>query len=73
MTPRYLFVDDHGKSLWGTCGHCQRRVDNYDDLHRVTPIMRGGRGVECVLRGDITPDLAKPLGFRADGPEQRNP
>lgn len=61
MTPD-LLVDDTGASLYGSCSHCQRTVDNYDDLHRVTPIMRGGRGVECVLRGDIAPHEAAPLG-----------
>lgn len=38
--------------LWGMCGHCHRRVDNADPEHRVTPIVEGGRGVECKLRGD---------------------
>lgn len=51
-----------GESLWGRCGHCQRRVDNHDELHRVSEIMRGGLGVECVLRGDIEPRDAMPLG-----------
>lgn len=59
---RGLLVDAGGVSLYGSCSHCQRRVDNHDDLHRVTPIMRGGRGVECVLRGDIAPNEAAPLG-----------
>jgi len=55
---QYLYGDG---SLEGRCGHCQRRVDNYDDLHRVTSIMRGGKGVECALRGDILPHEAAPL------------
>lgn len=53
-----------GETMTGRCGHCQRSVDNYDDLHRITSIMRGGRGVECVLRGDIDPQEAAPLGHR---------
>ncbi len=61
-----LLVDDEGRTLWGRCGHCQRRVDNHDELHRVSAIMRGGRGVECVLRGDIEPSEAMPLGHRKD-------
>jgi hypothetical protein len=61
----YLFLDDDGHSLYGSCSHCRRRVDNHDDLHRVSAIMRGGRGVECVLRGDITGPQAQLLG-RAD-------
>lgn len=59
-----LLVGDGGKSLYGSCSHCRRTVDNHDDNHRVTSIMRGGRGVECVLRGDILPHDAKPLGSR---------
>ena len=50
-----------GVSLYGTCSRCMRRVDNYDPNHRVTSIVRGGRGVECVLRGDITAEEAWPL------------
>jgi hypothetical protein len=40
--------------LGGVCGHCQRQVNNadHDGIHRVTPILKGGRGVECKLRGD---------------------
>lgn len=53
-----------GGSTWGTCSHCHRTVDNHDDDHRVTSILDGGRGVECVHRGDITRDLAMPLGPR---------
>lgn len=59
---RALLTDDRGVSLHGRCGHCQRRVDNHDELHRVSEIMRGGYGVECVLRGDIDPVDAQPLG-----------
>jgi hypothetical protein len=59
-----LLVDDEGASLAGSCSHCQRRVDNHDEHHRVTSIVRGGRGVECVLRGDIRPGEAMPLGWR---------
>lgn len=55
------FVDDDGQSLYGLCGHCQVRVDNYDPNHRVTPILQGGRGVECVLRGDIPARQGGPL------------
>lgn len=39
--------------LFGTCGRCQRVVDNRDPQHRVTSIVEGGRGVECELRGDF--------------------
>lgn len=63
---RSLLVDDEGRSLHGSCSHCQRRVDNHDDLHRVSAIGRGGRGVECVLRGDIRHADAMPLGHRRD-------
>lgn len=45
-----------GKPLAGCCGHCRRLVDSSDPDHRVTAIMRGGHGVECVLRGDIEPE-----------------
>lgn len=38
--------------LDGRCGDCQREVTNEDPDHRVTPILKGGRGVECKLRGD---------------------
>lgn len=58
------FVDSDGESLYGKCSHCQRAVDNYDELHRVTSTMRGGRGVECVMRGDIDASQARPLGLR---------
>ena len=57
------FIDESGESLWGRCGWCERNVDNHDELHRVTSIIRGGRGVECVLRGDIKPHDAQPLGW----------
>lgn len=51
-----------GESLYGHCSRCSRRVDNFDPNHRVTSIMRGGRGVECVLRGDIESVDGAPLG-----------
>lgn len=60
-----LLVDEHGKSLYGQCGACDRLVTNHDPGHRVSAIMRGGRGVECVQRGDITPAEAMPLGEKA--------
>lgn len=60
--PRELLVDDGDGSLSGSCSHCRRVVDNHDDNHRVSAILLGGRGVECVLRGDIQPLQAKPLG-----------
>ncbi|MES1975843.1 MAG: hypothetical protein V4472_25575 [Pseudomonadota bacterium] len=60
-TEQFLWL---GVSLDGFCSHCRRNVDNYDDLHRVTSIVRGGRGVECCLRGDIVPQQAAPLGHR---------
>ena len=56
-----LLVDDGNISLWGLCGFCQRNVDNYDVYHRVSGISRGGKGVECVLRGDIQPIEGGPL------------
>lgn len=56
-----IFVDEDGESFYGRCGHCRLRVDNFDANHRVTSIMRGGRGVDCVLRGDIEPWEAGPL------------
>ena len=58
------YRDETGRSLYGVCSYCQRNVDNYDPLHRVTRILRGGRGVECVQRGDIEPHEAQPLGWR---------
>lgn len=64
--PAWDFIGDDLKSLSGRCSHCQRSVDNHDELHRVTSIVRGGRGVECVLRGDIDPHEARPLGFRPE-------
>lgn len=48
-----LLADENGNDLHGMCGHCQREVNNYDPCHRVSAILRGGKGVECVLRGDI--------------------
>lgn len=53
---------DDGDSLFGLCGHCQIMVDNHDPNHRVSALLRGGRGVECVLRGDIHVSEAAPLG-----------
>lgn len=58
---RSLFVDDEDRSLYGSCSHCHRRVDNYDEMHRVSAILRGGKGVECVLRGDIAASQGAPL------------
>lgn len=58
------YTDTDGDTLWGHCGFCGIEVDNYDANHRVTSVMRGGKGVECVLRGDITPSDARPLGRR---------
>lgn len=51
----------NGTPLRGLCGHCQIQVDSTDPNHRVTSIVRGGRGVECVLRGDIRPIEGGPL------------
>lgn len=47
--------------LRGLCGYCGVNVDSTDPNHRVTSIMHGGRGVECVLRGDIPAHLGGPL------------
>jgi hypothetical protein len=63
--PREVLIDDDGSSLYGSCSHCARRVDNHDEHHRVSAIMQGGRGVECVLRGDIASQQAMPLGRRS--------
>lgn len=49
------------EQMHGSCGHCGVTVDNREPNHLVTPIMDGGRGVECVLRGDIHPMHAGPL------------
>lgn len=57
-----LLTNGGGRSMHGSCPHCNRMVDNHDELHRVSSVVRGGRGVECVLRGDITPGEAQPLG-----------
>jgi hypothetical protein len=65
--PRDLLVDDAGKSLSGSCSHCRRLVDNHDENHRVSAIMLGGRGVECVVRCDIHPSKAMPLGRYGGG------
>lgn len=51
--PLKLCTDDQGVSLSGSCSRCQRVVDNHDELHRVS-----------VLRGDITHQLARPMGPR---------
>jgi hypothetical protein len=51
----------NGEPLRGRCGHCQIHVDSTDPNHRVTSIVRGGRGVECVLRGDISAAEGGPL------------
>lgn len=65
MKHQDLLVDDtNGLSLFGSCSRCKRTVDNHDPDHRVSAILRGGRGVECVLRGDILPNEAQPLGPR---------
>ncbi len=64
MDRSLLVYDDADVSLSGRCSHCQRSVDNHDELHRVSSIARGGRGVECVLRGDIEFHEARPLGHR---------
>jgi hypothetical protein len=50
----------NGELLRGRCGHCQIHVDSTDPNHRVTSIVHGGRGVECVLRGDIDPSEGGP-------------
>lgn len=70
---RSLLVDADDRSLHGLCGHCQRRVDNHDEMHRVSAILRGGRGVECVLRGDIRYADARPLGAAAAGEQTPTP
>ena len=51
----------NGEPLRGLCGHCGIEVDSLDPNHRVTSIVRGGRGIECVLRGDIHSSQAGPL------------
>lgn len=59
--------EDRSQFLWGVlslngrCGHCNMVVDNYNPNHRVTSLMRGGKGVECVFRGDIDPKDGGPL------------
>ncbi|MFP5327754.1 MAG: hypothetical protein ACLGHT_09770 [Acidimicrobiia bacterium] len=45
----------NGEPLRGLCGHCGIHVDSTDPNHKVTSVVAGGRGVECVLRGDIHP------------------
>lgn len=61
VMPRTLLVDDEGQSLTGSCSLCRRTVDNHDPGHRVSAVMQGGRGVECVRRGDIPPERGGPL------------
>lgn len=61
VIPRELLVDKHDAPLHGSCGFCQRMVDSTDAMHRVSAIILGGRGVECVLRGDILPHMGGPL------------
>ena len=51
----------NGEPLRGLCGHCGVEVDSTDPNHRVTSIVRGGRGVECVLRADIHASQGGPL------------
>lgn len=66
METDLLLLD--GDSLNGSCSHCQRNVDNHDEAHRVSSILRGGKGVECAIRGDIDWYLARPLGaYRPKG------
>lgn len=65
LDPALLVDEDDGTSLYGRCGHCSINVDNHDPNHRVSAILRGGRGVECVLRGDIEADQAQPMGRAA--------
>lgn len=64
LDDRSLYADEYGTSLHGVCSHCQRTVDNHNQHHRVTSIIRGGKGVECVLRGDITYQQACPMGTK---------
>ena len=61
---RSLLVGSEGRSLYGRCSTCHRTVDNHDSAHRVSSIMRGGRGVECAERGDIPWSATMPLGAR---------
>jgi len=61
---RSLLVDSEGQSLYGRCSTCHRTVDNHDSAHRVSSIIRGGRGVECAERGDIPWSATMPLGRR---------
>jgi hypothetical protein len=60
--PMDSLIDGDGDSAYGTCGYCEMRVDNFTPNHRVSFILKGGRGVECVLRGDIEISEAQPLG-----------
>lgn len=45
----------------GICSQCQREVLVGDPEHRITPILEGGRGVECALRGDYVPAGRRPV------------
>jgi hypothetical protein len=59
------FTDDeyhwNGLPLRGLCRFCGVIIDNTDPNHRITSILAGGRGVECVLRGDIDPSEGGPI------------
>jgi hypothetical protein len=68
-----LLIDEHGHSLQARCSRCLKRVDNFDPDHRVSAIMRGGRGVECVRRGDIEPWQGGPLRRRSEDDERGLP
>ena len=50
-----------GKPMRGLCGYCGVDVDTFEKYHRVTSVVRGGRGVECVHRGDIEPSEGGPM------------
>lgn len=34
--PMHMLVDGDGDSAYGTCGHCEMRVDNHTPNHRVS-------------------------------------
>lgn len=61
VIPRDLLVGEGDVPLRGSCGYCHRMVDSTNPSHRVSAILMGGRGVECVLRGDLPAHLAGPL------------
>lgn len=63
MLEMYMLVDGGG-SAYGRCGHCEMTVDNHTPNHRVSFILKGGRGVECALRGDIEAHEGAPLGIK---------